>query len=93
LLSIKYLFHGQISEIQFLEPNTCLGLKIIVDNEINYEVFIILQKKYNNGEKFDKLERIIADVAVYQMGKYKIDGKVNSASDFNENSFEKLNKI
>ncbi|MFW9876198.1 MAG: hypothetical protein ACFFG0_24105, partial [Candidatus Thorarchaeota archaeon] len=44
------------------------GLKIFVENNINPTILAILQDKYNKGEKRSKLERLIADVASFNMG-------------------------
>ena len=76
---------------EFLESTSYKGFDIIVDELVNPEVLQQLGEKYSNGAEFSSLERIIADVAILSGG---IDnknrfGKVNSESDFNENSFEK----
>ncbi|GAH81507.1 unnamed protein product, partial [marine sediment metagenome] len=52
----------------FLKTTTYLGLDIILEGGINYKVLAILNNKFENGEEFSKLERIIADVGCYYMG-------------------------
>ncbi len=66
---------------QILKSTKYSGLDILIDEIINHNVLAILQNKFNKGEKFSKLERIIADVASFYMGGYRSDGKVNSESD------------
>ncbi|MBY9010436.1 MAG: hypothetical protein KGD74_11275, partial [Candidatus Lokiarchaeota archaeon] len=53
---------------QFLKSTTYNGLEILIDETINSEVLTFLQDKFNKGEKWTKLEKIIADVASFYMG-------------------------
>ncbi len=68
------------------------GHQIIVDEAINPEVLAILATKFNSGEQFSSKETLIATTACLLMGGSNFEGMVNSASDFNENSFEKTDK-
>ena len=53
---------------QILKSTKYYGLDIFIDEIINPYVLAILQDKFNKGEKFSKLERVIADVASFYMG-------------------------
>ncbi len=75
--------------------STCYdGLPVIVEKEqdiaINDEISSKIINKIESGLQINKLERIIMDVGILIAGGYQIDGKVNSESDFNENSIEKI---
>jgi len=53
---------------QVLKSTKYYGLDILIDEIINPYVLAILQDKFNKGEEFSKLEKIIADVASFYMG-------------------------
>ena len=89
-LQIVYRIGLILEAGEFLKSITYNGLEILIDEVINPEVLAFIQDKFNKGEECSKLERIIADVGCYLMGRYKYDGMVNSESDFNENFMEKL---
>jgi len=57
---------------QVLKSAKYYGLDILIDEIINPYVLAILQDKFNKGERFSKLERIIADVASFYMGSSQV---------------------
>lgn len=64
---------------EFLKTTKYNGLEIFVDENVNWEVLAILQEKHNSGEKWTKLERIIADVACFSMG--GLGGSIDISND------------
>jgi len=73
---IKYRSDLILEVREILKSTKYRGLEIIVDEMVNWEVLAVLQDKFNKGEKWTKLERIIADIASFYMG-----GPVDFSSD------------
>ena len=53
---------------EFLKSTTYQGLWILKDGIINPKIYEILGDKFNKGEEFSKLERIISDIMSFYMG-------------------------
>ncbi len=86
LKKIPYNPDAILEACKMLESTKYNDLEVFVYGKVNWEILAILRDKFNRGEMFSEREMIIAQVAVFQQG------KGNSESEINENSFEKTKR-